>query len=148
MDRLINNESVIICAVLNTMILDVNQIAKIYLYVVLSVDRATRKRLPGYASYEEFVTRESSYYQALNRKFVEFQPVFLNAMTMLVIGGMVENKGEQQYDLTEDGARMAFDLQGQADAVLDEVKQAVAYLDSILGHKAVDVIYKDLKIVL
>ena len=69
-------------------------------------------------------------------------------MTMLVIGGMVENKGEQQYDLTEDGARMAFDLQGQADAVLDEVKQAVAYLDSILGHKAVDVIYKDLKIVL
>lgn len=148
MDRLINNESVIICAALNTMILDVNQIAKIYLYVVLSVDRSIRKRLPDYASYEEFVSRESSYYQALNRKFVEFQPVFLNAMTMLEIGGMVENKGEQQYDLTEDGARMAFDLQGQADAVLDEVKQAVAYLDSLLGQKVVNVIYKDLKIVL
>ena len=82
MDRIINNESVAICAILSALVLDVDDIARLNLFVVMTTDRAIRNRLVNYANYEEMVGKESSYYQALNRKFVEFQPVFLNACSL------------------------------------------------------------------
>lgn len=148
MDRIINNESVAICSVLLAMTLDVNDIARLYLYVVMASDRAIRKRLPGYASYAELVGQESAYYRALNRKFVEFQPVILNALTMLELSGMIEKTGKQQYDLTGEGNRMALDIQDQEASIFEEVKQAVICLDGFFSGKAVQVLYKDLKIVL
>jgi hypothetical protein len=77
MDRIINNESIAICAILNALDHDVDEIARLNLFVVMTTDRAIRNRLVNYTNYEEMVGKESSYYQALNRKFVEFQQVFL-----------------------------------------------------------------------
>ena len=94
MDRIINNESVAICAILNSLVLGIDDIARLNLFVVMTTDRAIRNRLVNYANYEEMVGKESSYYQALNRKFVELQPVFLNAITMLLMGGKIEKTPE------------------------------------------------------
>ena len=109
MDRIINNESVAICAILSALVLDVDDIARLNLFVVMTTDRAIRNRLVNYANYEEMVGKESSYYQALNRKFVEFQPVFLNATTMLLMGGKVEKTAEAKYSLTNEGNQMAWE---------------------------------------
>ena len=108
MDRIINNESVAICAILSALVLDVDDIARLNLFVVMTTDRAIRNRLVNYANYEEMVGKESSYYQALNRKFVEFQPVFLNATTMLLMGGKVEKTAEAKYSLTNEGQLVVF----------------------------------------
>ena len=67
MDRIINNESVAICAILNAMVLDIDDIARLNLFVVMTTDRAIRNRLVNYSNYEEMVGKESSYYQDLNR---------------------------------------------------------------------------------
>lgn len=148
MDRIINNESVVICSVLDALNLDVNNIAELYLYVVLSADKAIRDRLDSYNRYAEFVQKESAYYQALNRKFVEFQPIFLNAMTMLLLGGMIEKKSEWEYNLTKEGLSMLMDSHFHNDGVVANVRDAVIQLDSLFGSKDVNSLYKDLKIVL
>jgi len=148
MDRIINNESIVICSVLDALNLDVNNIAELYLYVVLSADKAIRDRLNCYNRYEEFVQKESAYYQALNRKFVEFQPLFLNAMTMLLLGGMIEKKAERKYSLTKEGVSMLVDSYVHNDGVVTNVRDAVIQLDSLFGSKDVNTLYKDLKIVL
>lgn len=101
MDRIINNESVAICAILSALVLDVDDIARLNLFVVMTTDRAIRNRLVNYTNYEEMVGKESSYYQALNRKFVELQPVFLNATTMLLMGGKIEKTQERQILLNQ-----------------------------------------------
>lgn len=148
MDRIINNESIVICSVLDALNLDVNNIAELYLYVVLSADKAIRDRLDSYNRYAEFVQKESAYYQALNRKFVEFQPIFLNAMTMLLLGGMIEKKSEWEYNLTKEGLSMLMDSHFHNDGVVANVRDAVIQLDSLFGSKDVNSLYKDLKIVL
>lgn len=148
MDRLINNESIVICAVVSGLSMDVNEISKLYLFAVLNGDRAIRKRLLSYKTYEDLVAKESTYYQALNRKFVEFQPVFLNAMTMLEIGGKIEKTEALCYDLTKEGLLMALDLQQEQEGAPEEVLKAAIHLNHLLGARDVKQLYKDFKIVL
>lgn len=128
--------------------MDVNEISKLYLFVLLTSDRAIRKRLTGYKTYEEMVARESSFYQALNRKFLEFQPVFMNAMTMLEMGGKIENKEGHRYELTREGYMMALDLQQSSKDMEEELLQVAIHLHDLLGEKGTKELYKDLKIVL
>lgn len=148
MDRIINNESVAICAILNALVLDVDDIARLNLFTVMTTDRAIRNRLVGYSSYAEMVSRESSYYQALNRKFVEFQPVFLNAATMLLMGGKIEKLQDGKYCLTEEGVGMALELQENQEGVIESVRKAAIQLDTMIRQKDTATWYKDLKIVL
>ena len=61
MDRIINNESVAICAILNSLVLGIDDIARLNLFVVMTTDRAIRNRLVNYTNYEEMVGKESSY---------------------------------------------------------------------------------------
>ena len=148
MDRIINNESVAICAILSALVLDVDDIARLNLFVVMTTDRAIRNRLVNYTNYEEMVGKESSYYQALNRKFVELQPVFLNATTMLLMGGKIEKTPEGKYCLTNEGSQMAWGLQNYQDGVMENVRQAAIQLAAMIGQKDTVTWYKDLKIVL
>lgn len=148
MDRLINNESVAICAILNAMVLDIDDIARLNLFVVMTTDRAIRKRLVNYTNYEEMANKESSYYQALNRKFVEFQPVFLNATMMLLMGGKIEKTPEGKYCLTNEGNQMAWELQNYQEGVMENVRQAAIQLAAMIEQKDTVTWYKDLKIVL
>lgn len=148
MDRIINNESVAICAILSALVLDVDDIARLNLFVVMTTDRAIRNRLVNYTNYEEMVGKESSYYQALNRKFVEFQPVFLNATTMLLMGGKIEKTAEGKYCLTNEGNQMAWELQNYQEGVMGNVRQAAVQLEAMIGQKDTVTWYKDLKIVL
>ena len=148
MDRIINNESVAICAILSALVLDVDDIARLNLFVVMTTDRAIRNRLVNYTYYEEMVGKESSYYQALNRKFVELQPVFLNATTMLLMGGKIEKTPEGKYCLTNEGSQMAWGLQNYQEGVMENVRQAAIQLAAMIGQKDTVTWYKDLKIVL
>ena len=148
MDRIINNESVAICAILSALVLDVDDIARLNLFVVMTTDRAIRNRLVNYTNYEEVVGNESSYYQALNRKFVELQPVFLNATTMLLMGGKIEKTPEGKYCLTNEGSQMAWGLQNYQEGVMENVRQAAIQLAAMIGQKDTGTWYKDLKIVL
>lgn len=61
MDRIANNESLVIYAILNALVCDVNQMAKLYLIVVMSVDGAIRNRVERYASYNDMVRAESGF---------------------------------------------------------------------------------------
>lgn len=148
MDRIINNESVAICAILSALVLDVDDIARLNLFVVMTTDRAIRNRLVNYTNYEEMVGKESSYYQALNRKFVELQPVFLNATTMLLMGGKIEKTPDGKYCLTNEGCQMAWGLQNYQEGVMENVRQAAIQLAAMIGQKDTVTWYKDLKIVL
>lgn len=148
MDRIINNESVAICANLSALVLDVDDIARLNLFVVMTTDRAIRNRLVNYTNYEEMVGKESSYYQALNRKFVELQPVFLNATTMLLMGEKIEKTPEGKYCLTNEGSQMAWELQNYQEGVMENVRQAAIQLAAMIGQKDTVTWYKDLKIVL
>ena len=148
MDRIINNESIVICSVLDALNLDVKEISKLYLYAVMTTDRAIRSRIKSYTNYESFAKMESAYYQALNRKFVEFQPIFLNAMTMLLLGGKIEKTNDNHYMLTPEGLMMLMDgLDNEGDVVAD-VRNAVIRLNGLAAAKDVKTLYKDLKIVL
>ena len=148
MDRIINNESVAICAILNSLVLGIDDIARLNLFVVMTTDRAIRNRLVNDANYEEMVGKESSYYQALNRKFVELQPVFLNAITMLLMGGKIEKTPEGKYCLTNEGNLMARELHNYQEGVMENVRQAAIQLEAMIGQKDTMTWYKDLKIVL
>ena len=148
MDRIINNESVAICAILSALVLDVDDIARLNLFVVMTTDRAIRNRLVNYTNYEEMVGKESSYYQALNRKFVALQPVFLNATTMLLMGGKIEKTPEGKYCLTNEGSQMAWGLQNYQEGVMENVRQAAIQLAAMIGQKDTVTWYKDSKIVL
>ena len=101
-----------------------------------------------YISNEDVVAKESAYYQALNRKFIEFQPVFLNAMTMLEMGGKIEKSEVQHFNLTKEGALMAFDLQHEVVGATKEVVQAAFHLNNLLGVRDAKQLYKDFKIML
>ena len=148
MDRIINNESVAICAILNALVLDIDDIARLNLFVVMTTDQAIRNRLVNYTNYGEMVGKESSYDQALNRKFVEFQPVFLNATTMLLMGGKIEKTPESRYCLTKEGDQMLWELQYEQEGVIENVRQAAIQLAAMIGQKDTVTWYKDMKIVL
>lgn len=148
MDRITNNESITICAIMNALDCDVNDIARLYLLVMMSVDRAIRNRVVRYTSYKDMVRAESGFDRALNRKFLEMQPVFLNAMTMLMLSGKIERQGNSRIGLTLEGAYMAEDVQNIEGNVVDEVKSAVITLSDICKGKDDKALYTDLKIVL
>ena len=153
MDRIINNESVVICSVLDALNMDVNETSKLYLFAVMTTDRAIRGRIKSYTNYEVFAKMESAYYQALNRKFVEFQPIFLNAMTMLLLGGASKSEDgqkadENHYALTPEGLMMVMDGLDNEGGVMADVRDAVTHLDELAAAKDVKTLYKDLKIVL
>lgn len=148
MDRIINNESVVICSVLDALNLDVNEMSKLYMFVVITSDKAIRSRLDGYSNYEDFTNTESAYYQALNRKFVEFQPIFLNAMTMLLLAGKIEKADDGHYALTQEGLLMLMDGLDNERNVVTDVRNAVMHLNGLAAAKDVKTLYKDLKIVL
>lgn len=148
MDRIINNESIAICAILNALLLGVDNIARINLFTVMTSDRAIRTRLAGYNSYEDMVGRESSYFQALNRKFVEFQPVFINAATMLLMGEKIEDKIAGKFNLTLDGVEMAYLMRDRHEKVIESIIQATIRLEEMIRQKDTATWYKDLKIVL
>lgn len=148
MDRIIKNESIVICSVLDALSLDVNEMSRLYLFVVLTTDRAIRGRISGYFNYDNFTKMELAYYQALNRKFVELQPIFLNAMTMLLLGGKIEKTNNNRYELTKEGLLMLMDgLDNKGDVIAD-VRDAVLDLNGLISTKDVKTIYQDLKIVL
>jgi hypothetical protein len=94
------------------------------------------------------VSRESAYYQALNRKFVEFQPVFINAATILLMGGKIENKTPGKYDLTLKGVEMVSQMINRREKVIESVRQAANWLEEMTRQKETATWYKDLKIVL
>ena len=118
MDRIINNESVAICAILSALVLDVDDIARLNLFVVMTTDRAIRNRLVNYANYEEMV------------------------------GGKVEKTAEANYSLTNEGNQMAWELQNYQEGVMENVRQAAIQLAAMIGQKDTVTWYKDLKIVL
>ena len=148
MDRISNNEGIIICSVLPSLACGVNNIARLYIYTVLSVDNAIRHRIQSYNTYESMVDRESRFEQALNRKFNEFQPVFLNAMTMLLMTGLVENLEGTDVSITKKGEIMAKDLCCMKSFASKEIKEAVEYIHIIANKKDTQVLYNDLKLVL
>ena len=84
----------------------------------------------------------------MNRKFVEFQPVFLNAMTMLLLGGKIEKSNDDNYELTQEGLMMLMDGQDNEVKVMTDVRNAVIHLNGLVTKKDVKQLYKDLKIVL
>lgn len=147
MDRIANNESLLIYAILNALKNDINQVAKLYLVVIMSVDKAIRGRMARYTTYSDMVKAESEFDQALNRKFLEMQPVFLNAMTMLMLSGKVE-KEEERLELTSEGTYMADDIQTIEGVVVSEVESAVASMCGFCKDKDEKSLYTDLKIVL
>ena len=79
---------------------------------------------------------------------MEFQPVFLNATTMLLMGGKVEKTAEAKYSLTNEGNQMAWELQNYQEGVMENVRQAAIQLAAMIGQKDTVTWYKDLKIVL
>lgn len=147
MDRIANNESLFVYAILNALKNDINQVAKLYLVVIMSVDKAIRERMARYTTYSDMVKAESEFDQALNRKFLEMQPVFLNAMTMLLLSGKVE-KEDDRLELTSDGTYMADDIKKIEGFVVSEVKSAVASMCGFCKDKDENSLYTDLKIVL
>lgn len=147
MDRIANNESLLVYAILNILKKDISQVAKLYLVVIMSVDKAIRGRMARYTNYSDMVKAESEFDQALNRKFLEMQPVFLNAMTMLLLSGKVEIE-DDRLELTSDGAYMADDIQTIEGVVVGEVKSAVASMCNFCKDKDENSLYTDLKIVL
>lgn len=147
MDRIANNESLLMYAILYALKSDINQVAKLYLVVIMSVDKAIRNRLRRYSTYVEMIKAESEFDKALNRKFLEMQPVFLNAMTMLMLSGKVE-KEEERLELTTDGAHMAYDIQEIEGVVVSEVKSAVVLMCGFCKDRDEKSLYTDLKIVL
>lgn len=148
MDRITNNESVIICAALNSLVHDVNDIARLYLYVVLSVDSAIRHRMQSYNTYESLVNRESGFEQALNRKFQEFQPIFLNAMTMLMMTGVTESSQDSQINITSKGVTMATDIYNIKSSTSKDILEAINRIHILTNSRETKELYKDLKIIL
>lgn len=147
MDRLCYNETLAICALIH-LLGDFSEIttAHLDLMAILCVDGAIRKRLPKYNTYHDFVIHESSFYNALNRKFIAFQPIILNAMTMMLITGVVQTMNEECIMLTDRGKKM-----GQNTAMIDseavrEILLAANHLYRLVCEISACQLYKDLKI--
>lgn len=148
MDRISHNEGLVICSVLHSLVRNIMDIARLDLIVVLSVDGAIRKRVHHYNVYREFINSESRFERALNRKFQEFQPIIINAMTMMQMTGIIESKEGTMIDLTLKGEQIAENTHDISGLVAEEVKQAVIHLNKLIDGINTVTLYKDLKIVL
>lgn len=148
MDRLSNNEALLSCAIIHTMKNGIRDVALIDLMVVLCVDRAIRKRLPKYATYNDFVRGESLFENALNRKFKEMQPMIINAMSMLLMSGMIMNIDSNAVCLSEEGSKMANQFSEIKSIAMKEFIIAVNHLAKLTSSRNIPSMYNDLKIVL
>lgn len=148
MDRISHNEGLIICSSLYLMANNVTEISRLDLLIVLSVDSAIRKRLPKYNNCSELINSEARFDQALNRKFKEFQPVILNAMTMMKMTGIIENGERTEVKLTRKGHQMAIDAGCVQAETAHEIRFAVDYLHSLISNIDTVTLYEKLQIVL
>ena len=148
MDRISYNEGLAICSVLYTLVHNIMDMARLDLIVVLSVDSAIRKRVRRYKSYQEFINGESKFEQALNRKFQEFQPIIINAMTMMQMTGIIENEEGTKVGMTLKGKRIADNARDISGLVVEELKQAAIKLNKLISGIDTVTLYKDLKILL
>lgn len=148
MDRLSNNEALISCAILHTMGHNVSDVALIDLMVVLCVDRAIRQRLSKYATYSDFVRGESMFENALNRKFKEMQPMIINAMSMLLMSGMITNLEKNIFILTLKGSKMANEFAEIKSRAMGEILTASNHLANLVSNADVSCLYNDLSIIL
>lgn len=148
MDRLSNNEALLSCAILHTMVHNVHNVALIDLMVVLCTDRAIRQRIPRYSTYSDFIRGESRFENALNRKFKEMQPTIINAMTMLLMSGMINNLEDNEVDLSWEGSRLAFESADINSMAAKEVFLASDHLASLIADMDTACLYNDLRIVL
>lgn len=146
MDRISNNEGVVISAVLSSLSLEVEDIARLYLFTVLSVDSAIRSRIMSYDSYAAMTSRESRIDNALNRKFREFQPIFLNATTMLHITEMVNDLPESKLSITDNGYRMINDMLDNKVDISILIDNAVKKIVSLTNEIDTKNLYNDLNI--
>lgn len=148
MDRLSNNEALLSCAILHTMVHNVRDVALIDIMVVLCADRAIRQRIPKYSTYSDFVRGESRFENALNRKFKEMQPIIVNAMTMLLMSGMINNLEDNDVDLSWEGSRLAFEATDIDSMAVKDVYTASDHLVSLIADMDTVRLYNDLRIVL
>lgn len=148
MDRICNNEGLVILSALYLLDNGVKELSRLDLLLVLSVDIAIRKRIVNYNNYQEFLNREGKYDCILNRKFKEFQLIILNALTLMKLSGMIEHGEGTELELSAEGKNMVEDATGMHEKSAIEVKNASFVLNSIA--KSIDTIklYNDLKIVL
>lgn len=148
MDRLLNNEALLSCAIIHTIEHDIRDVALIDLMVVLCVDRAIRQRLPKYATYNDLVRGESLSENALNRKFKEMQPMIINAMSMLLMSGMIINIDSNEVRLSEEGSKMANQFSEIKSIAMKEFITAANHLAKLTFSRDISSMYNDLKIVL
>ena len=148
MDRICNNEGLVILSALYLLDNGVKELSRLDLLLVLSVDIAIRKRIVNYNNYQEFLNYEGKYDRTLNRKFKEFQLIILNALTLMKLSGMIEHGEGTELELSAEGKNMVEDATGMHEKSAIEVKNASFVLNSIA--KSIDTIklYNDLKIVL
>lgn len=149
MDRTSHNESLIICASLQIMVeFEEINIAKLDILLVLCIDHAIRNRLLKYKTYHDLILNESKFEMALNRKFLEYQPCILNALTMMLVSGIIENTDSDTMLLTKKGYMMACDSVNIKNEVIDSIFEATLHCKTLLESVKDTQIYKDLGIVL
>ena len=148
MDRICNNEGLVILSALYLLDDGVNEISRLDLLLVLSVDVAIRKRIVNYKNYQAFLNREVQYASILNRKFKEFQLIILYALTLMKISGMIDYSDETELELSAKGKDMAEDAIDMHEISAIEVKNASFALNRIAESIDTIKLYNDLKIVL
>lgn len=149
MDRTSHNESLIICTALKIMTVfeDIN-IAKLDVLLIICVDHAIRKRLIGYDTYNDFIQSESRFEMALNRKFLEYQPCILNALTMMLMCGIIESNDSELMQLSKKGYEMAWGSVNIKNDVTESIFEAVLHCRTFIDSVSYSQIYKDLGIIL
>lgn len=148
MDRIMYNESLVIFTVLQLMIHNIKEVARLDLLTVLCIDAAIRKRLPVYQAYSPFVHKECEFSITLNSKFNDCQVVIINALTMMLMTGVIENSTKSNVEITAKGVEMANDIFSASMDILNEIRNAVNQVSILVDNVETKQLYKDLKIVL
>lgn len=146
MDRISNNEGTVLSSVLSSLVCKVEDIARLYLFTVLSVDNAIQCRIMSYDSYETMICGESHSENALNRKFREFQPIFLNATTMLHITEMICDLPNDKLRITDKGHKMLSDMLYDEIDISLKIDNVIKKIVSLTSEKDTKTLYNDLNI--
>lgn len=146
MDRISNNEGAVISAVLSSLSYEVEDIARLYLFTVLCVDNAIQNRIMSYDSYVAMIHKESYVDSTLNRKFREFQPIFLNATTMLYITELISDLSKDKLGITEKGRKMIVDMLYEKLDISIRIDNAIKKVVSLTKEKDTKTLYNDLNI--
>ena len=100
----------------------------------------------SYDSYETMIGRESQTECALNRKFREFQPIFLNATTMLYITEMIYDLSNDKLCITDKGYKMLADMLDDEIDILLKIDNAIKKIVFLTDEKDTKTLYNDLNI--